>query len=442
MNSAVATEPAHARSTTNHEPEPDPQPREFGSERRDGLDCVIVGGGPAGMMLGLLLALADVRVKVLEAHPDFDRDFRGDTIHPSTLEILDQIGLAEPLLEIPHGKITDLSFHAAGEVRKLVDLTQLKSKYNFIAMMPQVRLLSFLAERAGRLPGFELEMSAEVRELVVDDGVIRGVRHRAKDGKIRENGAKLVVAADGRSSKIRRLLELEPKKTSPPMDVLWFRLAKREGDPAESGAGYIGSGKLIILLDREDQWQLGFVLPKGGYHALRDDGIDLFKTEIKQMVPWLAGRLHELSDWRQCAVLAVESSRIPVWHKPGVLLIGDAAHVMSPVGGVGINYAVQDAVVAANVLAKPLAGESPIDESLLAKVQRARERPVAIIQTVQSFIQKSVVSTALASASKPFRFPLALRLINAIPLLRTLPARLIAYGPKRVRIEDPRPFPE
>ncbi len=402
----------------------------------DSVDCVVVGGGPAGLMLGLLLALKNVQVLVCESHPDFDREFRGDTLHPSTMEILNQVGLADKLLEIPHGKVQDLTFHVESKKLRVVNLALLKSKYNYIAMMPQAKFLDFLAGQAKKLPSFHLAMAADVRKLLEQDGQVVGVSYRLHDGVEREVHAKLVVAADGRFSIIRKLAGLTPEASSPPMDVIWFKLSKKPTDPAEPGAGYIHKGRLLILLDREDSWQVGMVFAKGTYQTLKSAGIESFRKKVVGAVSWLADRIDELADWKDCSVLSVESSRLKRWHKPGLLLIGDAAHVMSPVGGVGINYAIQDAVVAANILAEPLS-QGVVTEVLLAKVQAEREGPVATIQKVQSYIQKNIVAQALQSDGRTFRFPWTIRLMNAIPGLRSLPASMIGFGPKRVRIEKP-----
>jgi 2-polyprenyl-6-methoxyphenol hydroxylase-like FAD-dependent oxidoreductase len=396
--------------------------------------CCIVGGGPAGVMLALLLARRGVPVILLEAHKDFDRDFRGDTIHPSTLDVLDQIGLADRLLQIPHGKVERMKAVTPDGDLVMADFSGLKTRFPYIAMLPQAKMLGFLAEEAGRYPGFRLVMGANVQRLVEDDGAIRGVRYRGADGGWHEVRAALTVATDGRFSKVRSLAGLEPIKTAPPMDVVWFRLPHRPGDPRDAGAFYIHGGHFAVVLDRGDEWQVGYVILKGSYAHLREAGVEALRTSLAELVPWLAGRVDELRDWKQVSVLSVESSRLPCWHKPGLLLIGDAAHVMSPVGGVGINYAVQDAVEAANLLAGPLK-RGRVSEGDLAAVQRVRERPTRVIQAVQGFLQRTIAGPALET-NKPFRLPLALRIVQRLPILRGLPGRMIAYGIRRVRVED------
>jgi 2-polyprenyl-6-methoxyphenol hydroxylase-like FAD-dependent oxidoreductase len=394
--------------------------------------CCIVGGGPGGVILAYLLARRDIPVILLEAHKDFDRDFRGDTIHPSTLEVLDQLGLADRLLQIPHGEIRRMTFHtAAGEVM-MADLSCLKTRFPFVAMMPQARFLDFMVEEARRLPTFQLVLGANVQRLVEEAGTVRGVRYRDGDNHWHEVRASLTVAADGRFSRIRHLAGLEPVSTSPPMDILWFRLPRRLGDPADGG-GYLGAGHLLVLLSRGDEWQLGYVIPKGGYQDLRAAGIGALRRSVADLVPWLADRLSGLDDWRATSLLSVESSRLRRWYRPGLLLIGDAAHVMSPVGGVGINYAIQDAVVAANVLTEPLRnGRVRLRD--LAEVQRQRQWPVRIIQALQAQLQRQVIARAL-HMGRPFQLPFLLRLLLRVPFLRSLPARLIAFGPQRVRVE-------
>jgi 2-polyprenyl-6-methoxyphenol hydroxylase-like FAD-dependent oxidoreductase len=394
--------------------------------------CCIVGGGPGGMMLAYLLARRDVPVMLLEAHTDFDRDFRGDTIHPSTLELLDQLGLADRLLQIPHSEIRRLTFTTPDGPIDLVDLSHLQTRFPFVAIMPQVRFLEFLVAEAQRLPSFRLVLGANVQRLVEEEGVVRGVRYRDHENRWHEVRALLTVAADGRFSRIRHLLRLEPIATSPSMDVLWFRLPRRPSDPVEGG-GFLGRGHLLVLLRRPDDWQIAYVIPKGGYQELRAAGLEALRRSAAALVPWLADRVDLLQDWHQMSLLSVESSRLRRWHRPGVLLIGDAAHVMSPVGGVGINYAIQDAVVAANVLAEPLrAGRLRLRD--LAEVQRQREWPVHIIQALQGQLQQRLIARAL-HAGRRFQLPLPLRVLLHLPWLRDLPARLLAYGPRRVRLE-------
>jgi 2-polyprenyl-6-methoxyphenol hydroxylase-like FAD-dependent oxidoreductase len=384
--------------------------------------CCIVGAGPAGVVLAYLLARAGIRVTLLEMHEDFDRDFRGDTIHPSVLEIMDELGLAERLHKLRHTKIRQINLQVGDSEGVTIDLSFLKTKFPYIMLTPQVRFLEFLTEEAKSFPTFQLVMGAHVQELIREDGAVRGVRYREHDDDDwHEVRATLTVGADGRSSRVRRLSEMETIKTSPPMDVLWFRLPRAPGDP-EGLAGRIRNGHILVMLDRLEEWQIAFVILKGSYHQIREAGLEHLKQMIVETEPDLSDRIDHLKEWKQVAMLSVESSRLPTWYQPGLLLIGDAAHVMSPVGGVGINYAIQDAVVAANVLAQPLKSNS-LQTSDLARVQRKRELPTRFIQAFQAVVQKRILGNAL-DASKPFKLPFFLRL----PILRKIPARLLAFG--------------
>lgn len=396
--------------------------------------CCVVGGGPAGMVLALLLARKNVPVTLLEAHHDFDRDFRGDTIHPATLEALDQLGLASRLLQLPHGKLEAMQFSSGGRVTTVARFRRLKTRFPYIMILPQARFLEFLAEEARRYPAFQLQMGANVQRLVQEDGVTRGVRYRGTDGVWHEVRAQLTVGADGRFSKIRGLCGAVPIRMSPPMDVLWFRLPRRAGDPRDQVTFFIGGGLFIFLLDRGDEWQVGYALTKGTFAETKAAGLDALRANLIRQVPWVADRAESLQDWKQVVVLSVESSRVATWHQPGLLLIGDAAHVMSPVGGVGINYAIQDAIEAANVLAIPLkSGE--VTRAHLAEIQKRREPAVVAIQRFQGLVQDRVVRTALG-ADRPFQLPWAARLMLNTPILRDLPARMIAFGIRRARIQD------
>ena len=399
--------------------------------------CCIVGGGPAGGVLALLLARRGVNVTLLEAHLDFDREFRGDTIHPSVMEIMDQLGLAERLLELRHTKVRSATVQTVTGPFTPLDFSHLKTKYPYITMMPQRSFLEFITGEAERYPNFRLSMGARVRELVEEDGVVRGVRYEGKDGW-REVRAVLTVGADGRGSRLRRLAGFEPVKTSPPMDVLWFKLPREEGDP-EGAMGRVGRGHIAILLDRYEYWQAGYVITKGTFPELRQEGIGALQRSFAELVPEFADRVERLEDWKQVSLLSVESSRCPRWYKPGLLLIGDAAHVMSPVGGVGINYAIQDAVVAANVLAEPLkesqAQLKELDTRYLAAVQRRRELPTRFIQVVQTQIQRRVLASVLRS-EQPIAPPRWLRLLSRVPLVRSVPARIFGLGLWPVRVKE------
>ena len=394
--------------------------------------CCIVGGGPGGAMLALLLARKGVPVMLLEAHDDFDRDFRGDTIHPSILEIMDQLGLADRLLQLRHSKIHKATFMTPTGPVTVADFRRLKTRFPYIATLPQAQFLEFITEQAKRYPNFQLLMGASAHELIEEDGEVRGLRYRAQDGW-HEVRALLTVAADGRSSRLRRLAGFTPVKTSPPLDVLWFRWS-RKPDDGEGILGRFGRGHGLVLLDRLDQWQVGYIILKGSFQQVRAAGLEALRRSITEMAPEYEDRAETLQDWDQIAVLSVESSRCPQWYRPGLLLIGDAAHVMSPVGGVGINYAIQDAVVAANVLTDPLlAGQVRLES--LRQVQRERETPTRIIQWIQKQVQQRIIGAALKS-NAPLTVPPTIRLLLRIPILRDIPARIIAFGVRRVHVKQ------
>jgi 2-polyprenyl-6-methoxyphenol hydroxylase-like FAD-dependent oxidoreductase len=386
--------------------------------------CCIVGGGPAGAVLALLLARQDIPVMLLEAHMDFDREFRGDTVHPSVMEIMDEIGLAGQLLQLPHTEMHHVSAQTAQGIVKVADFDVLKRKYPYVTVMPQVEFLNFITQEARRYPCFCQVMGAQVDELIEENGVIRGIRYRGQEGWY-EVRAALTVGADGRFSRIRKLAGFEPIKTSPPMDVLWFRLTRKPSD-AEEAFGRFGNGMILAVINRADHWQIGYVIPKGGYQQIRAAGLEQVRKDIAQTIPEFADRVDELKEWKQISVLSVESSRIPRWYRPGLLLIGDAAHVMSPVGGVGINYAIQDAVVAANVLSGKLK-YGIASQKDLAEVQRQRELPTKFIQALQSFVQQAVLATAL-NAPESFTIPAWVRFLLSISFVRTIPARIVGYG--------------
>lgn len=388
------------------------------------VDCCVVGGGPGGAVLALLLARDGVRVELLEAHDDFDRDFRGDTLHPSVLEIMDELGLSERLHNLRHSKVQTFTFMTPDGPVKLADLTRLKTRFPYIMMVPQSQFLELVTEEAKKYPSFQLRMGASVHELIEENGEVRGVRYHDDDGW-HDLRAVLTVGADGRSSRVRREAGFEPIKTSPPMDILWFRLPRLPDEPKGAMARF-GRGHILVMLDRLDEWQIAYVILKGSLPEIREEGLEELRRSIIELAPEFKERAEKLQDWKQVAVLSVESSRVPRWYKPGLLLIGDAAHVMSPVGGVGINYAIQDGVAAANLLAGPLKrGEVKLDD--LASVQRRREWPTRIIQRLQALVQQNIIANAL-DPTRPFKLPLLMRLMLRAPVLRNIPARMIAYG--------------
>jgi 2-polyprenyl-6-methoxyphenol hydroxylase-like FAD-dependent oxidoreductase len=397
----------------------------------DETGCVVVGGGPAGAVLALLLARKGVRVTLLEAHEDFDRDFRGDTLHPSVLELMDELGLAERLHRLPHSKIHTGTITTDEGPTVLADFRRLKTRYPYIMMLPQKDFLAFVVEEAKRYASFELLMGARAEGLIEEGGVVRGVRYEDGGGE-HDLRAALTIGADGRGSRVRHLGGFEQLKTSPPMDVLWFRVPRLQGDP-EGGVAYFRGGVGLVMLNRGSQWQIAHLILKGGFRDVRAAGVEALRDKLKATAPEYAERFDVLHEWKQVSMLSVESSRVKQWHKPGLLLVGDAAHIMSPVGGVGINYAIQDAVVAANVLAEPLK-RGALTERHLREVQRQREWPTRLIQALQTRIQKRVIAAALDPRIK-FHVPFILRLLLRIPGLRTLPARVIGLGFKRVHVK-------
>src|SRR6266850_2470503 len=400
--------------------------------------CCIVGAGPAGAVLALLLARQRISVTLVEAHQDFDRDFRGDTIHPSVLHIMDELGLADRLHEFRHSKIRQASCATTNGLITLADFSRVEQKFPYIMMLPQAQFLEFITNEAKRYPTFRLLMGAAVQELLDEDGTVRGVRYRATDGW-HEVRALLTVGTDGRSSRVRKLANVELTKSSPPMDVLWFRVPRQPEDP-EGVLAHFGRGHALVLLDRLDQWQVAYLILKGSYSQVQAAGLEALRRSVAELLTEFPERAEHLQDWKQIAVLSVESSRVSRWYKPGLLLIGDAAHVMSPIGGVGINYAIQDAVVAANVLSRALKMRNVSLEEL-REVQRQREWPVTVIQWVQAQVQKRVIATALRS-SNTLQMPLLLRFLIRVPIIRDIPARVLAFGVREVHVkQDEAPSP-
>jgi 2-polyprenyl-6-methoxyphenol hydroxylase-like FAD-dependent oxidoreductase len=395
--------------------------------------CCIVGGGPAGMMLGFLLARAGVDVVVLEKHADFLRDFRGDTIHPSTLEIMNELGLLDEFLKLPHTKARTLGGDFGGMRFTFADFSHLPTVAKYIALMPQWDFLNFLADHGKTYPGFHLHMRAEASDLIDKGGRVAGVRASTPDGPL-EIRADLTVGCDGRHSTLRERAAMKVDDLGAPMDVLWFRLPHHAGDSMES-MGRFEAGRILVLIDRGDYWQCAYVIPKGGIDEIRAKGLDAFRANVARSVPMFADRVAELKDWDQIKLLTVAVDRMPVWHKPGLLCIGDAAHAMSPIGGVGVNLAVQDAVAAANLLWEPLRrGRASEDD--LSRVQRRRELPAKVTQAIQVFLQNKVISRALA-ASGELQAPLAVRLMARWPLLRRIPARLLGLGVRPEHVGTP-----
>ncbi|PYQ21653.1 MAG: hypothetical protein DMF81_14790 [Acidobacteria bacterium] len=396
--------------------------------------CCIAGGGPAGMMLGVLLARAGIDVVVLEKHADFLRDFRGDTVHPSTLEVMHELGWLESFLRRPHQEVSELGGYVGDDRILVADFSHVPTRCHFVALMPQWDFLDFLAEQGRRYPTFHLEMEAEVVDLLVEDGHVTGVKARTPRGP-REVRAPLTVGADGRQSVVRERAGLRGDELGVPIDVLWMRLSRRPGDPGQT-FGYLRGGHILVMLDRGDYWQCAFVIAKGGHDELRRKGLPSLRDTLAAMVPFLRDRVGELADWDAVKLLTVKIDRLREWQRPGLLCIGDAAHAMSPIGGVGINLAIQDAVAAANLLAGPLR-RGPVSIGDLRRVQRRREFPTRATQRLQSFIQDRVMSRVLEGAA-PKRLPLAARLLRDHKMLRRIPARVIGVGfrPEHVRTPD------
>jgi 2-polyprenyl-6-methoxyphenol hydroxylase-like FAD-dependent oxidoreductase len=390
-------------------------------------DLIVVGGGPAGMMAGLLFARAGCNVLVLEKHANFFRDFRGDTVHPSTMEILDQLGMLRDFLERPHSELDTAELRLAGREWTIGDLSHLNTPAPFIAMMPQWDFLDFLRDRAKVFPGFHLEMCAPVQSFIEEGGRVTGVR--LEDG--RELRARLTIAADGRTSIVRDILPVE--NLGAPMDVLWFRIPKL---PSQKGAlrGSAERGRIFVLIDRGDYWQCAYVIPKGKAEQIKSQGIEAFRAVVHEAAPELD--VSELQTVEDLKLLSVALDRLTSWSRPGLLAIGDAAHAMSPIGGIGINLAVQDAVAAANMLAGPLARGEDLDP-LLHKVQDRRLLPTRVIQGAQKFAQDNVIGRLLQPGEPIRKAPLLIRLLDRFPLLRRIPGRFIGLGVRRERVRSP-----
>src|SRR5580693_2906914 len=396
--------------------------------------CCIAGGGPAGMMLGFLLARAGVRVVVLEKHADFFRDFRGDTVHPSTLELMFELGLIDKFLQLPHQKVETVSAQVGAEHLQMADFRRLPTHCKFIALMPQWDFLNFLAEQGKRYKTFDLRLQAEARDLIEENGRIVGLIADTPDGALTIR-ADLVVGCDGRHSTVREKAGLKSDDYGAPMDVLWFRLSHKGGDKADT-FGHIEAGRLMVMFDRGDYWQCAYVIPKGGIERVKSEGLDAFRKHVVEMSPFLSDRVGELKSWDDIKLLSVTVDRLQKWWRPGLICIGDAAHAMSPIGGVGINMAVQDAVAAANRLAAPLRAGKVTDDDLRA-IQERRTLPVRFTQWLQLTIQKRLISRVLASKQQP-KPPLIFKLVGMLPWLQRVPARLLGIGirPEHVRTPD------
>lgn len=386
--------------------------------------CCIAGGGPAGMMLGFLLARVGVEVVVLEKHGDFFRDFRGDTIHPSTLELMHELGILPEFLARPHQEARHLSAVIGDERITIADFTHLPTHCKFIALMPQWDFLDFLAEHARRFASFTLRMNTEVTGIIEEEGRIAGVRARGPDGPLTIR-AGLTVGADGRHSTVRRSAGLSVETLGAPIDVLWMRLTRRPSDGAEL-FGRLAAGRIFVMLDRGDYWQCALVIKKGDFAEARARGLDALREAVASVAPHMSDRLGEIASWDDVKLLTVAVDRLKQWWRPGLLMIGDAAHAMSPVGGVGINLAVQDAVAAANQLAEPLLrGQVSIDD--LKAIERRRMFPTRATQRLQIAIQNRILSRVLASSARPIA-PWPIRLLGHVPLLQRIPARLVGIG--------------
>jgi 2-polyprenyl-6-methoxyphenol hydroxylase-like FAD-dependent oxidoreductase len=397
--------------------------------------CVVVGGGPAGMMVGYLLARSGVKVAVLEKHADFFRDFRGDTIHPSTLELMHELGLLEDFLKLPHQEVREIRGIFNGHPVPMADFSRLATHCKFIAFMPQWDFLNFLAAQAKHFPTFALHMQHEVVDLLFDNERVAGVRAKTPDGQ-RDLYADLVIGADGRHAITHTRAGLEVKEFGVPIDVLWMRLSKRTDDPPQT-LGFFQHGKLLVLLDRGDYFQVGFVIPKGGLDEIKQRGLSALHDDMIAIAPFLRDRIGELDDWEKIKLLTVQINRLTKWCREGLLCIGDNAHAMSPAGGVGINLALQDAVATANSLAEKLRTRA-VSVSELEEVQKRREPPTRLIQSLQAFIHRHAVTGR--SSGRDDKLPLLLRTFLWFPFLRAIPARLIGLGPRPEHIHSPEVF--
>ncbi len=395
--------------------------------------CCIVGGGPAGMMLGYLLGRAGVDTVVLEKHADFFRDFRGDTVHPSTLQVMDELGLIDDFLKIPHDQLQKLEGYFGKTRVRIADVGRSGAKYPFIAFMPQWDFLNFLRDKGRRYPSLKVMMSTEATGLIQDNGRVAGVEAADAQGPL-DIRADLTVACDGRHSVVRPSAGLEVEEIGAPMDVLWFRAGK--GPNEESVFARIEAGQMMVTLDRRTYWQCAYVIPKGQYDAVKARGLDAFRAAVVALAPNIKSGIGDVKSWDDVKLLTVAVNRLKKWMRPGLLCIGDAAHAMSPVGGVGVNIAVQDAVATANLLAAKLA-RGPVNEDDLATVQRRREFPMRMTQGMQVIVQNNIVRAALKPGNEPLRPPWPIRIVNAVPFLQGLTARFLAVGVRPEHVHSP-----
>jgi 2-polyprenyl-6-methoxyphenol hydroxylase-like FAD-dependent oxidoreductase len=398
------------------------------------VQCCIAGGGPAGMMLGYLLARAGVTTVVMEKHADFLRDFRGDTVHPSTMQIMKELGLLEEFLKLPHSKIRSFEADIGHQSFKVADFANVPIDCRFIALMPQWDFLNFLSEKSRRFPSLSIRMSTEVESLIEVDGRVRGVHARTPSGPL-DVEAHLVVGCDGRHSTVRQVAGLAVRDLGSPIDVLWFRLSKREGDP-EHVLGHLGVNKMVVTIDRTDYWQCAFVIAKGSVDQLHRAGIEAFRRDVAEGAPFLADRTEELKSFEDVKLLSVSVDRLSTWSKPGLLCIGDAAHAMSPVGGVGINLAIQDAVATANLLGQHLRENTCGDQDLDAVRQR-RLWPVKVVQWAQVAVHNRVLRPALSGARIAVPVPWPVRLLDRFAWLRRWPAQVIGVGVRPEHVRSP-----